>query len=97
MKNQNKPNKHSTTITPKAVPKLCELKNINTFSNTNQVKYIFCEKWVQIINLEDSETTNPLLVTDWLSFLPHDFKNISSIYQGPSGEIVMFIDNMIYI
>jgi succinate dehydrogenase/fumarate reductase cytochrome b subunit len=37
-----------------------------------------------------------ILITDWLSFIQHDYKNISSIYHRLSGEIIMFVDKMIY-
>jgi hypothetical protein len=58
--------------------------------------YIFYKKWVWIINLEDTTSMASQLITDWLTFLPQDFKNISTIYQRPFGEIVIIVDNMIY-
>lgn len=77
-------------------PELCELNNVETFLIVNQIMYIFYEKWVWMISLSDMNIPKPQLITDWLLFLPPDFKNISTLYQRPSGEIVFFINNLIY-
>ena len=41
-------------------------------------------------------TNEPQLITNWLTFLPDEFREISAIYQRPSGEVVMFVDDEFY-
>lgn len=75
---------------------ICHLKNINTFLVANKRLYILYEKWLWIINSNDMTYSNPVIITDWLTFLPKDFSKVLAAYQRPSGEIVMFIDSVVY-
>ena len=75
---------------------ICHLKNIKTFLVANKRLYILYEKWLWIINLNDMTYSNPVIITDWLTFLPKDFSKVLAVYQRPSGEIVMFIDSAVY-
>ena len=36
------------------------------------------------------------VITDWLTFLPNNFSRVLAVYQRPSGEIVMFVDSLVY-
>lgn len=95
----NEGDEHPTPSTPQDVPELCHLDNVNTFLIVNQLLYIFYGKWLWISDLQNStsyKSTAPQLITEWLNFLPNDFKTISAIYQRPSGEIVMIVHNKIY-
>ena len=58
--------------------------------------YILYEKWLWIVNTDDMIYSKPIIITDWLTFLPKNFSRVLAVYQRPSGEIVMFIDSLIY-
>ncbi|XP_049800011.1 stromelysin-1-like [Schistocerca nitens] len=80
-------------------PELCKLSNkIKNFLIVDQVLYIYYEKWVWIMDLDNLDVrTKPQLISDWLTFLPKGFKNITAAYQRPSGDVILFIDNKLYI
>lgn len=75
---------------------LCHFKNINMFLVANKRLYILHQKWLWIINIGEKTNPKPLVITDWLTFLPRNFSKVSTVYQRPSGEIVMFIDSFVY-
>lgn len=75
---------------------LCRLKNINTFLIANNRLYILYEKWLWIVNTNEMTYSTPVIITDWLTFLPKNFSKLLAVYQRPSGEIVMFIDSFVY-
>lgn len=78
-------------------PDLCDLKNVNTFLVINDRLYIFYKKWVWTKHLnEKTYDSKPMLLTDWLPYIPKTFINISGIYQRPNGNIVIIIDNETY-
>ncbi|KAF5276847.1 hypothetical protein FQA39_LY06399 [Lamprigera yunnana] len=78
-------------------PDLCKIEDqLNTFLVVNEFKYIFYKKYVWIIKLEDYRYGEPKIIFDWLNFLPSNFERINAIYQRPSGEIVFFINQEIY-
>ncbi|XP_049809227.1 collagenase 3-like [Schistocerca nitens] len=80
-------------------PELCKLNNkIKNFLIVDQVLYIYYEKWVWIMDLDNLDVrTKPQLISDWLTFLPKGFNNITAAYQRPSGDVILFIDNKLYI
>ncbi|KAF5304326.1 hypothetical protein FQA39_LY09705 [Lamprigera yunnana] len=53
-------------------------------------------KYVWILNLEDNRYIEPKIIFDWLNFLPSNFERMDGIYRRPSGEIVFFINQEIY-
>ncbi|XP_049800135.1 macrophage metalloelastase-like [Schistocerca nitens] len=71
-------------------PELCKLNNkIKNFLIVDQVLYIYYEKWVWIMDLDNLDIhTRPQLISDWLTFLPKGFKNITAAYQIPSGDVI---------
>lgn len=83
---------------------LCRLNNLQHFSIINNRLYIMHERWVWFFDLtgNDDELLSPVnskphLITDWLQFLPKTFKRISAAYQRPNGEVVLVINNMVYL
>ncbi|KAF5304758.1 hypothetical protein FQA39_LY09535 [Lamprigera yunnana] len=78
-------------------PDLCKIEDqLDTFIVVNGFKYIFYKKYVWIVKLEDNQYGEPKIIFDWLNFLPSNFERIDAIYQRPSGEIVFFINQEIY-
>lgn len=87
------------TEQPVIKPSLCDLEmDLNTFLIANRVMYIFHEKWVWLLDLENTFRgfQGPISITDWLTFLPNTFSKIDAIYQRPSGEVVIFVDGLVY-
>jgi hypothetical protein len=89
-------------LTPRktdSLPDLCSLsETINTFLIANHKLYIFYKKYVWIVNLKDMSYDNkPKLITDYLTFLPDNFQEISHIYQRPDGTILLTTNNLYYI
>lgn len=75
---------------------LCKLKRVNQFLVINRRLYIVYKNLVWKIAIKDKRYETPLLLTEWLTFLPPNFTEISAMYQRPSGEVVLFIDNDVY-
>lgn len=75
---------------------LCNFKNLNMFLIANKRLYVLHDKWLWILNSNDMSYSKPTIITDWLKFIPKNFSKIIAVYQRPSGEIVMFIDSLIY-
>lgn len=74
---------------------LCSLKNINMFLISNKRMYILYDKWLWILNINEKSYSNPIILTDWLTFLPKN-ATIFGVYQRPSGEIVMLVNSLVY-
>jgi hypothetical protein len=94
--------KKPITLTPRktdSLPDLCSLsETINTFLIANHKLYIFYKKYVWIVNLKDMSYDNkPKLITDYLTFLPDNFQEISHIYQRPDGTILLTTNNLYYV
>lgn len=52
--------------------------------------------WSFLIDDEFIHTARPLLLDEWLKFLPKRIENITSVYQRPNGDVVMLIDGTLY-
>jgi hypothetical protein len=81
------------------VGNLCDFnKEIDTFLIANHHMYIFYKKYVWLVNLKDmTYDKEPKLITDYLYFLTDDFKEISHIYQRPSGDVLRVVKNLYYL
>lgn len=91
------PSSSSPPDSNESLPDLCNLTNeLNTFLIINDVIYVFYERWVWIKKLTDDVFQKPLSLIKVMPFLPKNFKNISAIYQRPSGNVILFVDNYFY-
>jgi hypothetical protein len=88
-----------TVITHEPLVNLCDFnKEIDTFLIANHHMYIFYKKYVWLVNLKDmTYDKEPKLITDYLYFLPDDFKEVSHIYQRPSGDVLIVVKNLYYL
>lgn len=81
---------------------ICTLKNkFNHYLVFKDRLYVFHNKLVWILSLDQAlrtseEYTSPKLISDWLTFLPKDFTNITAIYQRPNDEIAIIIDQLVF-
>ncbi|XP_071633319.1 collagenase 3-like [Temnothorax longispinosus] len=48
------------------------------------------------VQLNGKTYKKPLLLTDYMKFLPKNFTHLTAAYQAPSGNIVLFAGNMSY-
>lgn len=74
---------------------LCKIKYVNKFVIVNKKIYIVHGK--MFWKLEDDNYESPSLLTDWLNFIPSYFNKIYGMYQRPSGNVVLIIDNFLYV
>ncbi|KAF5289917.1 hypothetical protein FQA39_LY14926 [Lamprigera yunnana] len=65
-------------------------------SSGKRIQIHFYKKYVWIVKLKDNRYGEPKIIFYWLNFLPSDLERIDAIYQRPSGEIVFFINQEIY-
>jgi hypothetical protein len=75
---------------------LCDFnKEIDTFLIANHHMYIFYKKYVWLVNLKDmTYDKEPKLIKDYLYLLPDDFKEVSHIYQRPSGDVLIVVKSL---
>ncbi|PSN53512.1 hypothetical protein C0J52_13228 [Blattella germanica] len=55
--------------------------------------YLFYKEWFWMIDIYEAQASEvvPQLITNWLTFLPDGSKEITGIYQRPTGEVVIFV------
>lgn len=86
---------------------LCEQETqLNYFTIIDGKLFIYHNKWIWYFDLTSSSSSSkdglqtlqskPSLLTDWLHFLPPKWNKFVGVYQRPNGEVVMIIDNMLY-
>ncbi|XP_024890238.1 collagenase 3-like, partial [Temnothorax curvispinosus] len=86
----------ATTTTKDVEMDLCTLRNVDTVLITNGRLYISHERYVWSIDIDGKTYKKPLLLTDYMKFLPKNFTRLTAAYQKPSGNIMLFADNMSY-
>jgi hypothetical protein len=89
----------NSSSTHEPMVNLCDFnKEIDTFLIANHHMYIFYKKYVWLVNLKDmTYDKEPKLIKDYLYFLPDDFKEVSHIYQRPSGDVLIGVKNLYYL
>jgi matrix metalloproteinase-16 (membrane-inserted) len=94
-----KPTVGNSSSTHEPMVNLCDFnKEIDTFLIANHHMYIFYKKYVWLVNLKDmTYDKEPKLIKDYLYFLPDDFKEVSHIYQRPSGDVLIVVKNLYYL
>lgn len=75
---------------------LCEMNAIPQLIVINNHLYILHNDLFWISNLRENTIGKSQSITKWLKFLPQNFSNISAVYQRPMGEVVLVINNYIY-
>ncbi|XP_024882776.1 matrix metalloproteinase-2-like [Temnothorax curvispinosus] len=86
----------ATTTTKDVEMDLCTLRNVDTVLITNGRLYISHERYVWSIDIDGKTYKKPLLLTDYMKFLPKNFTRLTAAYQTPSGNIMLFAGNMSY-
>ncbi|XP_071581758.1 collagenase 3-like [Temnothorax nylanderi] len=86
----------TTTTTKDVEMDLCTLRNVDTVLITNGRLYISHERYMWSIDIDGKTYKKPLLLTNYMKFLPKNFTRLTAAYQTPSGNIVLFAGNMSY-
>jgi hypothetical protein len=79
---------------------LCDLRLTTAhFVFINKTLYIIDNNFVWSI---DQNTRPPyykstLKLTDWANFIPKDYRTLNGLYQRPNRQIVLIVDNIIYV
>lgn len=86
----------TTTSRPQS-PDLCSVPNIDVLLILNNRLYLLYKKWAWAVPLGKKKYTPAMYLPDWLMFLPSDFDNVTAAYKRPNGQIVMFIQDHVYL
>lgn len=86
-----------------ATTDLCDNRNAidSYFVKDNRI-FLFRGNYVWMVDVDDetrtpSQFTKPKRLTDWLTFLPRNFTNVTALYERPNGEIGMFVQDILYV
>jgi matrix metalloproteinase-24 (membrane-inserted) len=80
---------------PPPSPDLCDLHRVNTILILDNRIYISYKRYVWVIDLDGRTYNGPLALSNHMSFL-HNYTRIAAAYQAPSGDIMVFADNLVY-
>ncbi|KAG5339761.1 MMP14 protein, partial [Acromyrmex heyeri] len=83
-----------TTNKPEYVD-LCTLQYVDTVLVLHHRIFITYQCYVWSINIDDTKYDGPHILNSYMDFLPENF-SLSAAYQRPSGELVLFINNIVY-
>ncbi|XP_018397717.1 PREDICTED: matrix metalloproteinase-14-like [Cyphomyrmex costatus] len=84
-----------TTKTTSNKRDLCDLPYVDNVLVLNHRIFVTYRKTMWMIDVNGKRYKGPLALNDYLRFLPANV-SINAAYQRPSGEIVIFADNQIY-
>ncbi|EGI66657.1 72 kDa type IV collagenase, partial [Acromyrmex echinatior] len=82
-----------TTNKPEYVD-LCTLQYVNTVLVLHHRIFVTYQRYVSI-NIDDTKYDGPHILNSYMDFLPENF-SLSAAYQRPSGELVLFVNNIVY-
>ncbi|XP_024871124.1 matrix metalloproteinase-2-like [Temnothorax curvispinosus] len=59
--------------------------------------YISYKRYVWSIDLDGRTYNGPLALSNHMSFLYDNYTRVTAAYQSPSGDLVVFVDNLVYL
>ncbi|KYQ47231.1 Matrix metalloproteinase-14 [Trachymyrmex zeteki] len=94
------PTKSTTTTTTTTTNKpdyvdLCNLQYVDTVLVLHHQIFITYQCYVWSININNKKYDGPFVLNSYMNSLPKNF-TLSAAYQRSSGEIVLFVNNMVY-
>ncbi|XP_071579193.1 uncharacterized protein [Temnothorax nylanderi] len=81
---------------PPPSPDLCTLDRVNAILILENRMYISYKRYVWSINLDGRTYNGPLALSNHMSFLHDNYTRIAAAYQSPSGDLMVFVDNSVY-
>ncbi|XP_024873862.1 matrilysin-like [Temnothorax curvispinosus] len=95
-KSTNEP-PHQTPAPPPPSPDLCSLDRVNGILILKNRMYISYKRYVWSIDLDGRTYNGPLALSNYMSFLHDNYTRVTAAYQSPSGDLVVFVDNLVYL
>ncbi|XP_071576385.1 matrix metalloproteinase-18-like [Temnothorax nylanderi] len=81
---------------PPPSPDLCTLDRVNAILILENRMYISYKRYVWSIDLDGRTYNGPLAFSNHMSFLHDNYTRIAAAYQSPSGDLMVFVDNSVY-
>ena len=73
---------------------LCTLQYVDVLILHHRI-FVTYQRYAWSINIDDKKYNGPYVLSSYMNFLPDNFSS-SAAYQRLSGEIVLFVSNIIY-
>ncbi|XP_018360561.1 PREDICTED: 72 kDa type IV collagenase-like [Trachymyrmex cornetzi] len=83
-----------TTNTPTYVD-LCTLQYVDTVLVLHHRIFVTYQRYVWSIDINNAKYDGPHVLNSYMDFLPNNF-SLSAAYQRPSGELVLFVHDVVY-
>ncbi|KAL6255491.1 hypothetical protein P5V15_013825 [Pogonomyrmex californicus] len=75
---------------------LCALRRVDAVLVLENRMYVAYRRHLWSIDLNGKSYGRSLLLTDYLRFLPDNFTRLAGAYRRPSGQLVLFVDDTVY-
>ncbi|XP_011631082.1 matrix metalloproteinase-2-like [Pogonomyrmex barbatus] len=75
---------------------LCALRRVDAVLVLENRMYVAYRYYLWSVDLNGKSYGRSLLLTDYLRFLPDNFTRLAGAYRRFSGQLVLFVDDMIY-
>lgn len=100
VRNNNTPEEiPTTTLTPtEQTPEyihMCDTPYVDNVLVLDHRMFITYKHHAWSVNIDDKKYSKSIVMTDYMTFLPKNV-NLTAAYQQPSGDIVLFEKNMVY-
>ncbi|XP_024882484.1 matrix metalloproteinase-2-like [Temnothorax curvispinosus] len=79
------------------MPDLCSLDRVNGILILENRMYILYKRYVWSIDLDGRTYNGPLVLLHHMSFFHDNYTRVTAAYQSPSGDLVVFVDNLVYL
>ncbi|GAB1865881.1 Matrix metalloproteinase-2-like [Camponotus japonicus] len=86
-----------TTLAPTNTVDLCTLTRIDGALIMNHRLYVARKRNVWPIDMKERRYGAPFSFADYFKFLPRNLTRISAMYQRPSGDVVIFAGDSVYL
>ncbi|XP_077261403.1 matrix metalloproteinase-18-like [Temnothorax americanus] len=82
---------------PPPSPDLCALDRVNAILIVENRMFISYRHYVWSFDLDGRTYNGPLALSNHMSFLHDNYTRVTAAYQSPSGDVVVFADNLVYL
>ncbi|KAL6258163.1 hypothetical protein P5V15_010118 [Pogonomyrmex californicus] len=76
---------------------MCALRRIDAVLVLEDRMYVAYRRHLWSVSVNEKSYSRSLLLTDYLRFLPDNFMRLAGAYRRLSGQLVLFVDNTVYI
>ncbi|KAL6268338.1 hypothetical protein P5V15_001465 [Pogonomyrmex californicus] len=75
---------------------LCALRRVDAVLVLENRMYVAYRRHLWSVDLNEKFYGRSLLLTNYLRFFPNNFTRLAGAYQRSSGQLVLFVDNTVY-